>query len=123
MKQWTGLPVSVGIAETKTLTKLANLVAKRTSDTDGVFNLLACQDWEALLERMAVGDVWGIGPNSTRLLTQRGITTAWQLREADEHWIQRHMGVVGLRVVAELKGRSCLNLEACPAPKQGVTCL
>jgi len=122
VKQWTGLPVSVGIAETKTLAKLANRVAKRTADTDGVFDLLACQDREALLNGVAVGDVWGIGPNYARLLTQQGITTAWQLREADEHWIRKHIGVVGVRVVSELRGRSCLALEDCPPPKQGITC-
>jgi DNA polymerase V len=122
VKQWTGIPVSVGIAETKTLAKIANRIAKRTPDTDGVFDLLACPDREALLERVAVADVWGIGPSSARLLTQHGIMTAWQLHQADEHWIRRHMGVVGLRVVAELRGHSCLDLEACPAPKQGITC-
>lgn len=122
VKQWTGLPVSVGIAKTKTLAKLANRMAKRTADTDGVFNLLACQDREALFDEVAVGDVWGIGPNSARLLTQHGITTAWQLRQADEHWIRKHMGVVGLRVVTELRGQSCLALEDCPPPKQGITC-
>ena len=122
VKQWTGFPVSVGIAETKILAKLANRIAKQTADTDGVFDLLACPDREALLECVAVGDVWGIGPNYARLLTQQGITTAWQLSQADEHWIQQLMGVVGLQVVAELKGRSCLDLETCPTPKQGITC-
>jgi DNA polymerase V len=122
VKRWTGIPVSVGIAETKTLAKLANRIAKRTPDTDGVFDLLACPDRDTLLGRVAVEDVWGIGPNYARLLKQQGITTALQLREADEHWIRRHMGVVGMRVVAELRGHSCLDLEACPAPKQGITC-
>jgi DNA polymerase V len=122
VKQWTGLPVSVGLAETKTLAKIANRVAKRTPDTDGVFDLLTCPDRDTLLSRVAVEDVWGIGPSSARLLTQHGMTTALQLRQADEHWIRRHMGVVGLRLVAELRGRSCLDLEACPAPKQGITC-
>jgi len=61
VKQWTGIPVSVGIAETKTLAKIANRVAKRTPDTGGVFDLLACRDRDALLGRVAVEDVWGIG--------------------------------------------------------------
>ena len=122
VKQWTGLPVSVGIAETKTLAKLANRVAKRTADTDGVFDLLACQDREALFDGVAVGDVWGIGPSSARLLTQQGITTVLQLCQADEHWIRKHLGVVGVRILAELRGQSCLALEDCPAPKQGITC-
>ncbi|NOS82790.1 MAG: Y-family DNA polymerase [Nitrospira sp.] len=122
VKQWTGLPVSVGIAETKTLAKIANRVAKQTPDTDGVFDLLACPDRDTLLGKVAVDEVWGIGPSYARLLTQHGITTALQLRDADEHWIRRHMGIVGVRLVAELRGHSCLELEACPPPKQGITC-
>ena len=122
VKQWTGLPVSVGIAETKTLAKIANRVAKRNADTDGVFDLLAYPDRETLLDAVAAEDVWGIGPNYARLLTQHGITTALQLRQADEHWIRRHMGVLGVRVITELRGHSCFELETCPAPKQGMTC-
>jgi len=122
VKQWTGLPVSVGLAETKTLAKLANRIAKRTPDTDGVFDLLTCQDRDALLGRVPVEEVWGIGPSYARLLAQHGITTALQLREADAHWIRRHMGVVGVRVVTELSGHSCLDLESCRPPTQGITC-
>ena len=122
VKRWTGLPVSVGIAETKTLAKIANRVAKRTPDTGGVFDLLACPDREALLGRVAVEDVWGIGPNHARLLKQHGITTALQLRGVDDQWIRKRMGIVGLRLVMELRGVSCLDLEQCPPPKQSLTC-
>jgi len=122
VKRWTGIPVSVGIAETKTLAKIANRVAKRTPDMGGVCDLLACPDREALLGRVAVDDVWGIGPTYALLLKQRGIATALQLRQADDQWIRKQMGIVGLRLVYELRGRACLDLEACPAPKQGITC-
>jgi DNA polymerase V len=122
VKQWTGIPVSVGIAETKTLAKLANRVAKRTPDTDGVFDLLACPERDSLLGRIPVADVWGIGPNHARLLNQRGITTVLQLCEADDQWIRTRMGIVGLRLVMELRGVSCLDLDQCPAPKQSLTC-
>ena len=120
--QWTGIPVSVGIAETKTLAKIANRIAKRTPDTGGVFDLLACPDREALLGRVAVEDVWGIGPNHARLLKQHGITTARQLAGTDDQWIRKRMGIVGLRLVMELRGVSCLDLEQCPSPKQSLTC-
>lgn len=120
--QWTGIPVSVGIAETKTLAKIANRIAKRTPDTGGVFDLLACPDREALLGRVAVEDVWGIGPNHARLLKQHDITTALQLRGVDDQWIRKRMGIVGLRLVMELRGVSCLDLEQCPPPKQSLTC-
>lgn len=122
VKQWTGIPVSVGIAETKTLAKIANRVAKRTPDTGGVFDLLACPDRDALLGRIVVEDVWGIGRNHAHMLKQHGITTAFQLRGVDDQWIRKHMGVVGLRLVMELRGVSCMDLEQCPAPKQSLTC-
>lgn len=122
VKQWTGIPVSVGIAETKTLAKVANRIAKRTPDIGGVFDLIACPDRAALLGRVAVEDVWGIGPTYARLLNQHGITTARQLSEADDQWIRKRMGVVGLRLVMELRGVSCLDLEQCPPPKQSLTC-
>ena len=122
VKRWTGLPVSVGIAETKTLAKIANRIAKRTPDTSRVFDLLACSDRDALLGRVPVEEVWGIGRNHTRVLNQHGITTALQLREVDDPWIRKRMGIVGLRLVMELRGVSCLDLEQCPAPKQGLTC-
>ena len=122
VKQWTGIPVSVGIAETKTLAKIANRVAKRTQDTSGVFDLFACLDRDALLSSVAVEDVWGIGPNHARVLNQHGITTALQLREIDDTWIRKRMGVVRLRLVMELRGVSCLDLEQCPPTKQSLTC-
>ncbi len=122
VKQWTGIPVSVGIAETKTLAKLANRVAKRTPDIGGVCDLLTCPDREALLSRVAVEDVWGIGRNHAQVLNQHGITTALQLRGVDDQWIRKRMGIVGLRLVMELRGVSCLDLEQCPAPKQSLTC-
>ena len=122
VKQWTGIPVSVGIAETKTLAKIANRIAKRTPDTRGVFDLLACSDRDAVLGRVPVEEVWGIGRKHTRVLNQHGITTALQLREVDDQWIRKRMGIVGLRLVMELRGVSCLDLHQCPAPKQSLTC-
>lgn len=122
VKQWTGIPVSVGMAETKTLAKIANRIAKRTPDTSGVFDLLACPDRDRLLGRVPVEEVWGIGANHARFLHQHGITTALQLRHANDQFIRKQMGVVGLRLVMELRGVSCLELEQCPSPKQSITC-
>jgi len=122
VKQWTGLPVSVGIAETKTLAKVANHHAKRSSDVAGVFDLTAWPDRDGLLAKVPVEDVWGIGPNHSRRLKQYGVKTALALRQADDQWIRKQMGVVGLRTVQELRGISCLPLEECPPPKQGITC-
>ncbi len=122
VKQWTGIPVSVGIAETKTLAKIAGHLAKRSPDAAGVLDLTAWPDRDDLLTTVPVEDVWGIGPNYARRLTQHGITTARALRDAGDPWIRQQMGVVGLRTVHELRGISCLPLEQCPPPKQGITC-
>ena len=122
VNRWTGIPVSVGVAETKTLAKVANRIAKRTPDTGGVFDLLACPDRETLLGRVPVEEVWGIGSNHAAFLKAHGILTAFQLRKANDQFIRKQMGVVGLRLVMELRGMSCLELDQCPAPKQGITC-
>ncbi len=121
VKRWTGIPVSVGIAETKTLAKIAGEVAKHRRDASGVCDLTTWPDRGALLADIPVEDVWGVGPNWARLLTEHGVRTARDLREADERWIRTRMGVVGARIVQELCGRSCLTLEDCPPPKQAVT--
>src|SRR5437867_4499016 len=121
VKRWTGIPVSVGVAETKTLAKIAGEVAKRTRDAGGVCDLTAWPDRGAVLADIPVEDVWGVGPNWARLLTESGVRTAQDLREADEHWIRKRMGVVGARIVQELRGVSCLTVEDCPPPKQAVT--
>ncbi len=122
VQRWTGIPVSIGIAETKTLAKVANRIAKRNPDTEGVFDLTVCPDRDRLLSRIPVEEVWGIGPNHARTLRDYGITTALHLRHADHQWIRKHLGIVGLRLVEELGGRSCLALEDCPPPKQSITC-
>lgn len=120
VKRWTGLPVSIGIAETKTLAKIAGDVAKKTPG--GVFDLLTYPNREALLSQTDVSDVWGIGKAHSQLLHQHGIKKALQLRCASDQFIRTHMGIVGLRLVMELRGVSCLELEQCPPPKKGITC-
>src|SRR3989442_331631 len=121
VKRWTGIPVSVGIAETKTLAKIAGEVAKRTRDAAGVCDLTAWPERNTLLADIPVEDVWGVGPNWARLLTEHGVCTAQDLREADERWIRKRMGVTGARIVQELRGVSWLTVEDCPPPKQAVT--
>jgi DNA polymerase V len=121
VKRWTGIPVSIGIAETKTLAKVAAHHAKRLPEAAGVFDLTSCQNRDALLAEIPVEDVWGVGPAFARFLAQHGITTVLALRGADEQWIGRDMGVVGRRLVLELRGVSCLALDDCPPPKQGIT--
>jgi DNA polymerase V len=117
VKQWTGIPVSIGVGATKTLAKLANRVAKKG---DGVFVLDGYFKVLDTLVAAQVNDVWGIGRQHTKFLRDHCISTAWDLRTARDAWVRQHMGVVGLRVVHELRGRSCLPLELAAPSKKSI---
>jgi DNA polymerase V len=121
VRQWTGIPVSIGIGETKTLAKIANRIAKKNPDAEGVFDLRQSPDRDQVLAGVAVDDVWGVGSRYAIKLKLRGIHNALQLRDCDERWIQKEMTIVGLRLVQELKGIPCLPLERCPPAKKGIT--
>ncbi len=121
IKQWLGIPVSIGIAETKTLAKIANRIAKKSIKTDGVLDLTVSPYQNRALEITDVGDVWGIGRSYSRLLKNYGIHNALQLRDADDAFIKKQMGIVGARLLQELRGGSCYALEHFPPPKKGIT--
>ncbi|MCA1614294.1 MAG: Y-family DNA polymerase [Acidobacteria bacterium] len=122
VRQWTGIPVSIGLAPTKTLAKLASRMAKRTRVAQGVLDLTGQSEQEGVLEETPVEDVWGVGPSYSALLHRAGIETALKLRDADRSWVRRRMTVVGARIVEELRGISCLPIEQCPPAKKSVTC-
>ncbi len=111
VKKWTGLPVSIGIAPTKTLAKIANKLAKKNPMCQGVFNITNHSRIDDFLESVGVEDVWGVGPAYSKLLKYHRIHTALKLRDTNEDWIRKHMTVIGLRTVWELKGISCIGLE------------
>lgn len=124
VRQWTGLPVCVGIAATKTLAKLANHIAKKRPAFDGVCDLSAMppREQDALLASIDVGDVWGVGPRIAPRLHLAGIGTVKALRDAPPAWLRAHFGVVMERTGVELRGLSCLALEEiAPAKKQIVS--
>jgi DNA polymerase V len=120
--EWTGIPLSVGIAETKTLAKLANHLAKKSDKARGVLDLTRSPYRDCALERTPVENLWGIGRRYRKLLNSRGIMNARQLRDVDIRWARRAMTVVGARIIEELRGHSCLPLEICPPPKKSLTC-
>ena len=119
IKKWTGIPVSVGIAETKTLAKLANRFAKKT---DGISNLYRSPFVEDALRITPVKDLWGIGRASVEKLENCGVKNAFDLREMDLRHARKMLTVVGARLVLELRGVSCLPLELVPPPKKSITC-
>jgi DNA polymerase V len=124
ISRWVGLPVCVGIGPTKTLAKLANHVAKKRPQYDGVFDYgsLATSEQSALLESIDVSEVWGVGGRIAARLNRRGITHVLALREADPKILRREFGVTLERTLRELRGESCLALEEVNPPKQQIMC-
>jgi len=121
IKKWTGIPVSIGIAGTKTLAKVANKIAKKSVKAEGVLNLTASHHQNRALEITDVADVWGIGRSYSKFLNNYGIYNALQLRDADDNFIKKKMGIKGVRLLQELRGVSCYALEQFPPPKKGIT--
>ena len=121
VRQWTGIPVSVGIGMSKTLAKVANRLAKKMPEFGGSLDFISRPELtKPLLEQMAVGNVWGIGKASAAKLSKHGILTALQLRDANTDIVRQEMGVVGVRIVYELRGQSCIPLELAPQPRKSV---
>jgi DNA polymerase V len=121
VRRVTGIPVSVGIGPTKVLAKAANRIAKRNPETGGVLDFTALGPHrEAHLAQIDVKDVWGIGRRWSERLKHLGISTALDLREADPHLVRRRLSVVGERIVHELRGTSCLDLDEAPPAKQQI---
>ena len=118
VKQWVGIPVSIGVAGTKTLAKLANRAAKKGNE--GVLALQTEEEIDAWLAQVAVEEVWGIGPAHSAFLHAHKINTALQLKHAPERWIKQHLHLPGVRTVLELRGISCLPLEEAPQPKKQI---
>jgi DNA polymerase V len=118
--RWTGIPVSVGIAATKTLAKVANKIAKKSARADGVLNLVDSAFIEDALRSLAVEDVWGIGYRSASKLKKVGIDTALDLSRADISWVQKIFGINGVRTVYELRGQLCYPLEENPPAKKSL---
>lgn len=112
VEQWTGIQVSVGIAPTKTLAKLANKLAKQDKERTKCVMLLASPEKiTRTLQQTPVIELWGIGRQLAERLTRLGIQTAWQLRNMNEEWVRKNMGgVVGVRLQKELRGIEAISM-------------
>ena len=144
VRKWTGIPVSVGIGPTKVLAKVAATIAKKHREHGGVVDLTG-RDVNRYLADFDVSDLWGIGPRYSRFLKSEGeaedaqpdlweasglppvlgkqkIETALELKNCPDTWVRKHLTVKGLRLVWELRGISCLPLEAFERPRKGLCC-
>ncbi len=125
VRQWTGIPVCVGIGSSKTLAKLANHCAKKahvSSMADGVtdLNQLSASGLRELFSRIEVGEVWGVGRRIKERLNGMGIETVQQLKDSSISKIKNEFNVVLARTVAELNGDACLSMEEVAPPKQQI---
>jgi DNA polymerase V len=120
VKKWVGIPVSIGVGPTKTLAKEAAKAAKKTPGHEGVFDITART--EETLAAIEVEDIWGVGRQYARFLRRHGILTALDLRNAADGWVKKHMTVMGLRTVMELRGVSCIPLEEGESPRKTILC-
>ena len=107
--QWTGIPTSVGIAKTKTLSKVANHIAKKKQS--GVTNFIGVENIDPLLEKVDINDVWGVGKQLTKFYHKNGIYNAKQLKNKSNTWIKKSSNVLGSRTAMELRGISCIDIE------------
>lgn len=123
VKQWVGLPVCVGFAETKTLAKLANHCAKKNlAGANGIcdFGKITDTDLSHLFSSIPVGEIWGIGRRLSEQLIHRGIPTVETLRTANAKTLRREFSVVMERTIAELNGISCMTMEETVPNKQQI---
>lgn len=118
--QWTRIPISIGIAPTKTLAKVANRYAKKHLDSNGVFMLSTPEQIRHVLAQVEVDELWGIGRRYATFLKQNGIKTALAFSECHDLWVQKHFTINGLRLVHELRGEVCRTVETQPSARKSV---
>ena len=107
--KWTGIPTSIGIAKTKTLSKVANHIAKKTKV--GVTSLIGIENLDPILEKVEINDIWGVGRQLTKFYHKNGIYNAKQLKNRSNTWIKKCSNVLSSRTAMELRGISCIELE------------
>ena len=118
IKKWIGIPVSIGVSSTKTLSKIANYLAKEKPELQGVCILNHEHEIKEALKIVDIKNIWGIGRKLSEFLNKQNIKTAQQFVNLNRGWIKKNMGVVGERIYMELKGISCLDLELLPSPRK-----
>lgn len=121
VRQKIGIPISIGLGPTKTLAKIANHIAKKNSEYNGVFDITQHPDSDAILQKIDVSDIWGIGYRYAKLLYNHNIKNAYQLTNCSDTWIRKQLTINGLKTALELRGQSCLDLQDVPDPKKSIT--
>lgn len=116
----TGIPVSMGIAPTKTLAKVANKFAKKYKGYLGVCMIDTDDKREKALKLFEIGDVWGIGHQHEKKLNELGVKTAYDFTQLPQNWVRKNMAVTGERTWKELQGESCIDIEVIAPDKKQI---
>tara|TARA_B100000700_G_scaffold82109_1_gene92417 strand:- start:971 stop:2248 length:1278 start_codon:yes stop_codon:yes gene_type:complete len=106
-----GIPISIGIGETKVLSKISNHIAKKTKKNSGIFDIGLIDNKDYYLRQIKVEKVWGVGKRMSKWLQDKGINNAKELRDMSSNQIIEKYGVVGLRIQDELKGKLCIPIK------------
>ena len=117
VNQWTGVPVSIGIGQTKTLSKIANFFAKQSNNN--IFYIHK-SNVNFYLSKINISDVWGIGPNYSKLLKKNNIFTPLDLVQKNDKWIINNLSINGLKIVHELRGEKCFDVKFDTPPKKNI---
>ena len=116
----TGIPVSIGIAPTKTLAKMANKFAKKYPAYNRLCIIDTEEKHEKALKLFEIGEVWGIGHRQVAKLEKQGVKTAFDFTQLPGSWVRKYMTVVGERTWKELRGISCIDMETAPPAKKQI---
>lgn len=119
-RRLTGIPISVGVAPTKTLAKIASKLCKQYPKLRGGCYMHRQEDIEKVLRKFPIEDVWGIGRRHTPRLKALGINTAWDFCSVSEEWVRNRMGITGVRTWRELHGIPSIEFEHAVAAKQSI---
>jgi len=121
VRKWTGMPVSIGVAPSKALAKVANKIAKKFSDkTQGVYVIDSEEKRIKALKWTKIEDVWGIGSKHSKRLQLQNVRTAYDFTQLPDTWVRKQMSVVGLRLKKDLEGEATLLLEEGVASKKAI---
>ena len=115
----TGIPLSIGVAKTKTLAKIANFIAKKYSK-DNIFLMIDNSNVLEILKKFPVSELWGVGSANFKMLNSYGVKTAHDFINLNEGWVQKKMTIAGLKMLRELKGEQCFSIESNPQNKKSI---
>jgi len=114
--KWTGIPTSIGIANTKTLSKVANYIAKKNKT--GVVVLDKEEDIDEELKKFNISNIWGVGKQLSKLYIKNDIDTAYKLKNISNTWVKKNTNVLGAKTVMELRGTPCMDLQTIEAKRK-----